>query len=251
MADPVKQHICVFQRKKGNKDPSPMVQLSVQNTTKESRICYLTSDPVWEDAFTFYIQDPRKQELDIHVKDDDRALSLGSLSIPLTRLLASPDLSMDQWFQLDNSGRIYINAVLRVLHLNEDASLTSSVSPHLPSPGAGHGDGGTTSEVAIGGVGRAPKPEPTRPQQTTPDSDFASEVSPLTDTHTAPLSLLLSLFAPLSHCSSLSLCSLSLCSLSLSLSRSLCSLSLCSLSLSALFLSLLSLCSLLALCSLL
>uniref|UniRef100_A0A674B8I4 Extended synaptotagmin 1 n=1 Tax=Salmo trutta TaxID=8032 RepID=A0A674B8I4_SALTR len=153
-------------RKKGNKDPSPMVQLSVQDTTKESRICYLTSDPVWEDAFTFYIQDPRKQELDIHVKDDDRALSLGSLSIPLTRLLASPDLSMDQWFQLDNSGRIYINAVLRVLYLNEDASLTSPVSPHPPSPGAG---------LAPGEVGGAPIPEPTRPQQTTPDSDFASE----------------------------------------------------------------------------
>ncbi|XP_071228958.1 extended synaptotagmin-1-like isoform X2 [Salvelinus alpinus] len=162
-------------RKKGNKDPSPMVQLSVQDTTKESRICYLTSDPVWEDAFTFYIQDPRKQELDIHVKDDDRALSLGSLTIPLTRLLASPDLSMDQWFQLDISGRIYINAVLRVLYLNEDASLISPVSPHPPSPGAGHGDGGTTSEVAPREVGGAPKPEPTRPQQTTPDSDFASE----------------------------------------------------------------------------
>uniref|UniRef100_A0A674B832 Extended synaptotagmin 1 n=1 Tax=Salmo trutta TaxID=8032 RepID=A0A674B832_SALTR len=127
-------------RKKGNKDPSPMVQLSVQDTTKESRICYLTSDPVWEDAFTFYIQDPRKQELDIHVKDDDRALSLGSLSIPLTRLLASPDLSMDQWFH--------------------------PVSPHPPSPGAG---------LAPGEVGGAPIPEPTRPQQTTPDSDFASE----------------------------------------------------------------------------
>uniref|UniRef100_A0AAZ3SUZ5 Extended synaptotagmin-like protein 1a n=1 Tax=Oncorhynchus tshawytscha TaxID=74940 RepID=A0AAZ3SUZ5_ONCTS len=122
-------------------------------STDCGHICYLTSDPVWEDAFTFYIQDPRKQELYIHVKDDDRALSLGSLSIPLTRLLASPDLSMDQWFQLDNSGRIYINAVLRV----------------------GHGDGGTTSEVALRGVGGAPKPEPTRPQQTTPDSDFASE----------------------------------------------------------------------------
>ncbi|CAB1330122.1 unnamed protein product, partial [Coregonus sp. 'balchen'] len=160
-------------RKKGNKDPSPMVQLSVQDTTKESRTCYLTSDPVWEDAFTFYIQDPRKQELDIQVKDDDRALSLGSLSIPLTRLLASPDLSMDQWFQLDNSGRIYINAVLRVLYLNEDAS--SPISPHPPSLGSGHGDGGTTSEVAPGGVGGAPKPVPTRPQQTTPDSYFASE----------------------------------------------------------------------------
>uniref|UniRef100_A0A674B827 Extended synaptotagmin 1 n=1 Tax=Salmo trutta TaxID=8032 RepID=A0A674B827_SALTR len=147
--------------KKGNKDPSPMVQLSVQDTTKESRICYLTSDPVWEDAFTFYIQDPRKQELDIHVKDDDRALSLGSLSIPLTRLLASPDLSMDQWFQLDNSGRIYINAVLRVGPPPPPPPHT-----HTGIPGAG---------LAPGEVGGAPIPEPTRPQQTTPDSDFASE----------------------------------------------------------------------------
>uniref|UniRef100_A0A8C7DJY5 Extended synaptotagmin 1 n=1 Tax=Oncorhynchus kisutch TaxID=8019 RepID=A0A8C7DJY5_ONCKI len=139
--------------KKGNKDPSPMVQLSVEDTTKESKTCYLTTDPVWEVAFTFYIQDPRKQEISIQVKDDDRALSLGSLSIPLSRLLASPDLSMDQWFQLDNSGqasRIYINAVLRV-------------------------DGGISSEVGPGGVSGAPKPVPTRPQQTTPDSDFASE----------------------------------------------------------------------------
>uniref|UniRef100_A0A8C8I383 Extended synaptotagmin-like protein 1a n=1 Tax=Oncorhynchus tshawytscha TaxID=74940 RepID=A0A8C8I383_ONCTS len=120
--------------KKGNKDPSPMVQLSVEDTTKESKTCYLTTDPVWEVAFTFYIQDPRKQEISIQVKDDDRALSLGSLSIPLSRLLASPDLSMDQWFQLDNSG-----------------------------------------QVGPGGVSGAPKPVPTRPQQTTPDSDFASE----------------------------------------------------------------------------
>uniref|UniRef100_A0A674EJ57 Extended synaptotagmin 1 n=1 Tax=Salmo trutta TaxID=8032 RepID=A0A674EJ57_SALTR len=164
--------------KKGNKDPSPMVQLSVEDTTKESKTCYLTTDPVWEVAFTFYIQDPRKQEIDIQVKDDDRALSLGSLSIPLSRLLASPDLSMDQWFQLDNSGqasRIYINAVLRVLYLNEDASPTSPVSPHPLSPGSGHGDGGISSEVAPGGVSGAPKPVPIRPQQTTPDSDFASE----------------------------------------------------------------------------
>lgn len=51
------------------------------------------------------------------VKDDDRALSLGSLTVPLMRLLASPELTMDQWFQLENSGpasRIYIKTVLRV-----------------------------------------------------------------------------------------------------------------------------------------
>uniref|UniRef100_A0A8C5B331 Extended synaptotagmin-like protein 1a n=1 Tax=Gadus morhua TaxID=8049 RepID=A0A8C5B331_GADMO len=104
--------------KKGNKDPSPMVQISIQDTTKESRTCYGTSDPVWEDAFTFFIPDPRKQDIDIQVKDDDRALSLGSLTIPLARLLESPGLVLDQWFSLENSGsasRIYIKTILRVL----------------------------------------------------------------------------------------------------------------------------------------
>lgn len=51
------------------------------------------------------------------MKDDDRALSLGSLTIPLARLLATPELTMDQWFQLENSGsasRIYVKFVLRV-----------------------------------------------------------------------------------------------------------------------------------------
>uniref|UniRef100_A0A9J7X6B3 Extended synaptotagmin-like protein 1a n=1 Tax=Cyprinus carpio carpio TaxID=630221 RepID=A0A9J7X6B3_CYPCA len=90
--------------KKGNKDPSPMVQISVQETTKESRTVYGTNNPVWEDAFTFFIQDPRKQDIDIQVKDEDRSLTLGGLSIPLSSLLSSAELSMDQWFQLEKSG---------------------------------------------------------------------------------------------------------------------------------------------------
>lgn len=61
---------------------------------------------------------PRLLLLFFHqVKDDDRALGLGSLTIPLIRLLATSDLTMDQWFQLENSGsasRIYIKLVLRV-----------------------------------------------------------------------------------------------------------------------------------------
>uniref|UniRef100_A0A3Q3QVV0 Extended synaptotagmin-like protein 1a n=1 Tax=Monopterus albus TaxID=43700 RepID=A0A3Q3QVV0_MONAL len=115
--------------RKDNKDPSPVVQISIQDTTKESKTCYKTSNPVWEGAFTFFIQDPRKQDIDIQVKDDDRILSLGSLTIPLTRVLASPDLIMDQWFQLDNSGsasRIYIKIVLRGvlrIHLVEAQNL--------------------------------------------------------------------------------------------------------------------------------
>uniref|UniRef100_A0A671Y6V0 Extended synaptotagmin 1 n=1 Tax=Sparus aurata TaxID=8175 RepID=A0A671Y6V0_SPAAU len=102
--------------KKGNKEPNPMVQLSVQDITRESKTCYTTVNPEWEEAFTFFIQDPRKQDIDIQVKDADRVQTLGSLSIPLSRLLSNSNLSLDQWFQLDNSGdasRIYINTVLR------------------------------------------------------------------------------------------------------------------------------------------
>uniref|UniRef100_A0A8C1W229 Extended synaptotagmin-like protein 1a n=1 Tax=Cyprinus carpio TaxID=7962 RepID=A0A8C1W229_CYPCA len=120
--------------KKGNKDPSPMVQISVQETTKESRTVYGTNNPVWEDAFTFFIQDPRKQDIDIQVKDEDKALTLGGLSIPLSSLLSSAELSMDQWFQLEKSGpasRIYITAMLRGvlrIHLVEAQSLVAKDS---------------------------------------------------------------------------------------------------------------------------
>lgn len=74
------------------------------------------------------------------MKDDDRALSLGSLTVPLMRLMASPELTMDQWFQLENSGsasRIYMKTVLRVCiwhalqtftaHCSREAGVTSGV----------------------------------------------------------------------------------------------------------------------------
>ncbi|KAA0707115.1 Extended synaptotagmin-1 [Triplophysa tibetana] len=154
--------------RKGNKDPSPVVQISVQKTTKESRTAHGTNNPVWEEAFTFFIKDPREQDIDIQVKDDDRTVTLGNLTIPFSRLLSCPELSMDQWFQLDSSGpasRIYVTALLRVLWLNEEAIPTSPVSP-LP------GEGDIESKVSPGTI---VPPTLKRPDQTSPDSGFASE----------------------------------------------------------------------------
>uniref|UniRef100_A0A3Q1JP89 Uncharacterized protein n=1 Tax=Anabas testudineus TaxID=64144 RepID=A0A3Q1JP89_ANATE len=163
--------------RKGNKDPSPIVQISVQDTTKESKTCYGTNNPVWEDAFTFFIQDPHKQDIDIQVKDDDRSLSLGSLTIPLSRILTTPELTMDQWFQLENSSlasRIYMKIVLRVLWLSDDITPTTP-SSRPSSSGSGTGQGGITSEVNPMGPGGLAKPAPGRPLHTTPDSEFATE----------------------------------------------------------------------------
>ncbi|MEQ2262801.1 hypothetical protein XENORESO_021694, partial [Xenotaenia resolanae] len=119
--------------KKGNKEPNPMVQISVQGTTRDSKTCYTTINPEWEEAFTFFIQDPCSQDISIQVKDADRVQTLGNLSIPLSRVLETSHLSLDQWFQLENSGtasRIYINAVLRVLWLDED-HISAEVSSNL------------------------------------------------------------------------------------------------------------------------
>ncbi|KAF7654454.1 hypothetical protein LDENG_00069620 [Lucifuga dentata] len=134
--------------KKGIKEPNPMVQLSVQDITRESRTCYTTVNPEWEEAFTFFIQDPNKQDIDIQVKDADHVQTLGSLTIPLSRLLSNSSLSLDQWFQLDNSGpasRIYINTVLRVLWLDEEripsdvsSSLEAGLSKPLPQQTSPH-----------------------------------------------------------------------------------------------------------------
>ncbi|KAG7465594.1 extended synaptotagmin-1-like [Solea senegalensis] len=131
---------------KKNKEPNPMVQLSVEDVTRESKTCYTTVNPEWEEAFTFFIHDPLKQDIDIQVKDADRVQSLGSLTIPLSRLLSTSNLSLDQWFQLDNAGdasRIYVNTILRVLWLDEeripaDVSSHVSASKQLPQQTSPH-----------------------------------------------------------------------------------------------------------------
>uniref|UniRef100_A0AC11AYC3 Extended synaptotagmin 1 n=1 Tax=Ovis aries TaxID=9940 RepID=A0AC11AYC3_SHEEP len=154
--------------KKGNKEPNPMVQLSIQDVTQESKAVYSTNCPVWEQAFRFFLQDPRSQELDVQVKDDSRALTLGALTLPLARLLTAPELTLDQWFQLSSSGpnsRLYMKLVMRLLYLD-----TSQVRfPAVPGiPGAWDLDESpqTGSSVDV----------PPRPCHTTPDSSFGTEV---------------------------------------------------------------------------
>uniref|UniRef100_A0A669CMM4 Extended synaptotagmin-like protein 1b n=1 Tax=Oreochromis niloticus TaxID=8128 RepID=A0A669CMM4_ORENI len=119
--------------KKGNKEPNPMVQLSVKDVTRESKTCYTTINPEFEEAFTFFIHDPRNQDIDIQVKDADRVQTLGNLTIPLSRLLSNSNLSLDQWFQLENSGS--------VLWLDEEripSDVSSSLSQQLPQQTSSH-----------------------------------------------------------------------------------------------------------------
>ncbi|XP_065431964.1 LOW QUALITY PROTEIN: extended synaptotagmin-1 [Chrysemys picta bellii] len=149
--------------KKPGKEPNPMVQLSVQDVTRESRVVYNNSSPVWDDAFRFFLQDPANQDIDIQVKDDTRQTSLGSLSVRLSRLLTAEDMTLDQWFQLENSGpssRIYMKLIMRILFLDAPEVCHTS-RPAFP----GKSDVETGSSVDL----------PPRPSRASPDAQFGTE----------------------------------------------------------------------------
>ncbi|KAM7121479.1 extended synaptotagmin-2 isoform 1-T1 [Molossus nigricans] len=108
--------------KKINSNPNPLVRMSVGHKAQESKIRYKTNEPVWEENFTFFIHNPKQQDLEVEVKDEQHQCSLGSLKIPLSRLLSSDDMTVNQRFQLSNSGpnsTLKMKIALRVLHLEK------------------------------------------------------------------------------------------------------------------------------------
>uniref|UniRef100_A0A2K6D1B1 Extended synaptotagmin-2 n=1 Tax=Macaca nemestrina TaxID=9545 RepID=A0A2K6D1B1_MACNE len=108
--------------KKISSNPNPVVQMSVGHTAQESKIRYKTNEPVWEENFTFFIHNPKRQDLEVEVRDEQHQCSLGNLKVPLSQLLTSEDMTLNQRFQLSNSGpnsTIKMKIALWVLHLEK------------------------------------------------------------------------------------------------------------------------------------
>uniref|UniRef100_A0A674EW51 Extended synaptotagmin 2 n=1 Tax=Salmo trutta TaxID=8032 RepID=A0A674EW51_SALTR len=104
--------------KKVGSIPNPFVHFTVGQKTYDSKTRYKTNEPVWEEAFPFLIHNPKFQELKIEVKDEKHDCSLGTLSLPLARLLESEDMTLHQRFDLKSSGTnstIKMKMALRVL----------------------------------------------------------------------------------------------------------------------------------------
>ncbi|XP_021382212.1 extended synaptotagmin-2 isoform X2 [Lonchura striata] len=114
----------LFSGKKINSNPNPLVLLSVGHKAQESKIRYKTNEPVWEENFTFFVHNPKRQDLEVEVRDEQHQCSLGNFKLPLSQLLESEDLTMHQRFHLSNSGpnsTINMKIALRVLSLEKPA----------------------------------------------------------------------------------------------------------------------------------
>ncbi|XP_035597445.1 extended synaptotagmin-2-like isoform X2 [Oncorhynchus keta] len=133
--------------KKTSSEPSPCVHFTVGNKSFESKIRHKTNEPMWEEAFSFLIHNPRRQELEVEVKDDKHKCTLGNLTVPLSGLLVEEDMMFTQQFSLRNSGpssTLKLKLALRVLflekqtHASEQPSSVqvrkaSVVNPTVPS----------------------------------------------------------------------------------------------------------------------
>ncbi|TRY66346.1 hypothetical protein DNTS_024336 [Danionella cerebrum] len=76
--------------------PSPFVQFTVGHKSYESKTRFKTNEPVWEEAFTFLIHNPKFQDLEVEVKDEKHECSLGTITLPLTKLLQEDQMTISQ-----------------------------------------------------------------------------------------------------------------------------------------------------------
>ncbi|XP_041848463.1 extended synaptotagmin-2-like isoform X2 [Melanotaenia boesemani] len=122
----------LFSGKKVTSDPNPCVQFRVGHKSFESKTRYKTNNPVWEEHFTFLIHNPNIQELEVEVKDEKHHCQLGTLTVPLSRLLEAKNMMMHEHFPLKCPGpssTLKMKMALRVLCLEKDTSLPSNSTP--------------------------------------------------------------------------------------------------------------------------
>ncbi|XP_051984514.1 extended synaptotagmin-2-B isoform X2 [Xyrauchen texanus] len=125
--------------KKVTSDPNPMVQFTVGHKSYESKTRFKTLEPVWEEAFTFLIHNPKSQELEVEVKDEKHECSLGMFSLPLSKLLQEDQMTISQRFPLKNSGpnaTLKMKMALRVLCLEKLAVSDQPSSVQIRRPSA-------------------------------------------------------------------------------------------------------------------
>ncbi|XP_059741999.1 extended synaptotagmin-2 isoform X6 [Bos indicus] len=149
--------------KKINSNPNPLVQMSVGHKAQESK-----------HAENCHHGPTRHVPA---VRDEQHQCSLGNLRIPLSQLLAREDMTLNQRFQLSNSGpnsSLKMKLALRVLHLEKQErppdhqhsaqvkrpSVSKegrkvSVRPQM-SASPGSGDGGTAPSTPVAGGDERP-----------------------------------------------------------------------------------------------
>lgn len=120
--------------------PNSYVELAIDKDVQKSKVVYASKDPAWEEGFTFFVHNVKTQQLSIQVKEHEKKTQLGVFNLPLSRLLNTSNMSMDQRFLLERSGassQIKLKATLRILTLEKPPPkiiLQPLPQQHKPGP---------------------------------------------------------------------------------------------------------------------
>uniref|UniRef100_A0A8C6WVL7 Extended synaptotagmin-like protein 2a n=1 Tax=Neogobius melanostomus TaxID=47308 RepID=A0A8C6WVL7_9GOBI len=146
--------------KKVTSDPSPFVQFRMGHKHFESKVRYKTNEPVWEEAFTFLVHNPRSQELEVEVRCDKQECSLGNLTVPLQSLLEAKDMTLEKHFALRTTGptsTLKMKMALWILSVDKDSGsdpapssvpISKSSSSSTPRPSISSDSALKTSSVS-------------------------------------------------------------------------------------------------------
>ncbi|CAB1419171.1 unnamed protein product [Pleuronectes platessa] len=143
-------------------DPNSFVEFSIDKEVQKSKVVFASKDPVWEEGFTFFVHNVKTQQLSLKVKEPEKKTPLGVLNLPLTRLLNTADMSLDQRFLLERSGansQVKLKATLRVLTKeNPPPKIIPSPPPKVNQQNAkaNQGSGGSASAAASAAASSAP-----------------------------------------------------------------------------------------------
>ncbi|XP_046732186.1 extended synaptotagmin-2 isoform X2 [Silurus meridionalis] len=193
--------------KKVTSDPSPLVQFKVGHTVFESKTRYKTNEPVWEEAFTFLIHNPKSQDLEVEVKDERHECTLGNFTLPLSQLLQAEQMTLSQRFPLKSAGpsaTLKMKIALRVLSLeklsvsDQPSSVqvrnrSASVVPNASNSNLAQNASSSKNTPKTSGSGASSKPSSQIPHvseyQSVPDLLGLNESIPSTTLQDSPVRL--------------------------------------------------------------
>ncbi|XP_051261119.1 extended synaptotagmin-3 [Dicentrarchus labrax] len=130
--------------------PNSFVEFSIDKNVQKSKVVYANKDPVWEEGFNFFVHNIKTQQLCVQVKEPEKKTQLGILNLPLSRLLNSSNMTVDQRFLLEQSGaksEIKLKATLRILTVEKPPpKIILDPPPQPKKPGPQTNQGGKAPE---------------------------------------------------------------------------------------------------------
>ncbi|XP_030373546.1 extended synaptotagmin-2 isoform X2 [Scaptodrosophila lebanonensis] len=134
--------------------PDPYLVCSVNKQKNQTAMIMRDDSPVWEQGFTFLVQNPENETLNIKIYDQKTGNDIGQYAYSLSTLLKQFNMEViQQPFQLQKSGpesKLYMSLSLRILKAGEidkegdpieqAGSLTRSSSVKTPDGSLGNKD---------------------------------------------------------------------------------------------------------------